>query len=290
MLIVSILTAIIAPMFTVNAQVAGQNLIVNPSCEDSAAKNKIPFWVEVSGFDWQRQLGGGNFAPAYDGQYIFYAGAKDSAELRQDIKVPAFSSLIDAGVEYFVFRGYVRSYPQNPPDTCRIVLEYRTDTISAPLRVFDTHSLCNTIQWQLVRDSVLAPKGTRLIRIRLISTRFDGAENDAYYDALSLVALSASLGVESEANQSPKGFSLAQNYPNPFNPTTNFQFTIGDLRFVELRVFDLLGREVATLVNEERRAGSYSVTWDAANVPSGTYFCRLKAGSFEETKKIILMK
>ena len=286
----SILTALILPILTVRGQVAGQNLISNPSCEDSAAKNKIPFWVEVSGFDWQRQLGGGNFAPAYDGQYIFYAGAKDSAELRQDIKVPAFSSLIDAGVEYFVFRGYVRSYPQNPPDTCRIVLEYRTDTISAPLRVFDTHSLCNTIQWQLVRDSVLAPKGTRLIRIRLISTRFDGAENDAYYDALSLVALSASLGVESEANQSPKGFSLAQNYPNPFNPTTNFQFTIGDLRFVELRVFDLLGREVATLVNEERRAGSYSVTWDAANVPSGTYFCRLKAGSFEETKKIILMK
>ena len=258
--ITSILTALILPILTVRGQVAGQNLISNPSCEDSAAKNKIPSWVEVSGFDWQRQLGGGNFAPAYDGQYVFYAGAKDSAELRQDINVSRFSSLIDAGVQYFVFHGYIRSYPQNPPDTCRIVLEYRIDTISSPLRVFDTHSLCNTIQWQLVRDSVLAPKSTRLIRIRLISTRFDGAENDGYYDALSLIAPNASLSVGSKVDQSPEGFSLSQNYPNPFNPTTNFQFSIGNLQFVELKIFDLLGREVTMLVNEERPAGSYSVT------------------------------
>jgi len=88
----------------------------------------------------------------------------------------------------------------------------------------------------------------------------------------------------------PRKFSLEQNYPNPFNPTTNLQFTIGDLRFVELKIFDLLGREVRTLVSEERTAGSYSVKWDASNLPSGTYIYRLKAGSFTETKKMILMK
>jgi len=68
------------------------------------------------------------------------------------------------------------------------------------------------------------------------------------------------------------------------------QFTIGNSQFVELRVFDLLGREVTTLVNEARPAGSYSVKWDATNLPSGTYIYRLKAGSFTETKKMILMK
>ena len=96
--------------------------------------------------------------------------------------------------------------------------------------------------------------------------------------------------VEVEVTGAPTEFSLSQNYPNPFNPTTNLQFTIGNSQFVELRVFDLLGREVTTLVNEARPAGSYSVKWDATNLPSGTYIYRLKAGSFTETKKMILMK
>jgi len=290
-LFVSILTAFVAPMFAVNAQVAGQNLIVNPSCEDSAANNKIPSWVEVSGFDWQRQRGGGDFSPACDGQYIFYAGAKDSAELRQDITVTAFSSLIDAGIQYFVFRGYVRSYPQNPPDTCRIVLEYRTDTVSAPLHIFDTHSLCNTTQWQLVKDSVLAPKGTRIIRIRLISTRFDGAENDGYYDALSLVAQSATLGVTSKFDQSPKDFRIAQNYPNPFNPSTMLEFTVPYNGHARLRVFNILGEEVATLFDGDAIAGTYHhAQFNASNLPSGIYFSRLEFGGRQLTQKMVLMK
>jgi len=88
----------------------------------------------------------------------------------------------------------------------------------------------------------------------------------------------------------PKVYELSQNYPNPFNPATTIQFSIADLRFVELKIFDLLGREVRTLVSEERAAGSYSAKWDASNLPSGTYIYRLKAGSYTETKKMILMK
>jgi len=96
----------------------------------------------------------------------------------------------------------------------------------------------------------------------------------------------------------PLHFSLAQNYPNPFNPTTNFEFGISDLGFVSLKVFDVLGREVATLVNEERQPGIYRVTWDASKMPSGVYFYTLRAGDastrsargFVETKKMILTK
>ena len=88
----------------------------------------------------------------------------------------------------------------------------------------------------------------------------------------------------------PATFRLEQNYPNPFNPTTKVGFRISDFGFVSLKVFDLLGREVAILVNEEKPAGSYEVTWNAANLPSGVYFYQLKAGDFVETKKLVLMK
>jgi hypothetical protein len=86
-------------------------------------------------------------------------------------------------------------------------------------------------------------------------------------------------------------FALNQNYPNPFNPTTNISFSIPSKSFVSLKVFDLLGREVATLVSEEMLAGNHSRQWNAINIPSGVYFYRLQAGSsYNETKKLILLK
>jgi len=102
---------------------------------------------------------------------------------------------------------------------------------------------------------------------------------------------------------SPFNFYLSQNYPNPFNPVTKIKFTIptppissplvkGRTKegFVTLKVYDILGREIATLVNEEKPAGEYEVEFNAANPPSGIYFYQLKAGEFSETKKMILLK
>ena len=89
---------------------------------------------------------------------------------------------------------------------------------------------------------------------------------------------------------SPSSYSLSDNFPNPFNPSTKIQFTIHHSRFTSLKVFDLLGREVATLVNEELKQGSYQVTWDAAGFPSGVYFYRLEAGQFAETRKLVLVR
>jgi hypothetical protein len=88
----------------------------------------------------------------------------------------------------------------------------------------------------------------------------------------------------------PGEFRLEQNYPNPFNPTTYLRFTSADLRFVTLKVFDVLGREVVTLVNEDLAAGSYDVTFNAANLSSGVYFYRLTVGGMVQTKKMILQK
>jgi photosystem II stability/assembly factor-like uncharacterized protein len=88
----------------------------------------------------------------------------------------------------------------------------------------------------------------------------------------------------------PSDFVLEQNYPNPFNPTTTISFTLPSKAFVSLKVFDLLGREVATIVFEEMLIGNYTREWNAMNMSSGIYFYRLQAGLFTETKKLILLK
>jgi uncharacterized Ntn-hydrolase superfamily protein len=88
----------------------------------------------------------------------------------------------------------------------------------------------------------------------------------------------------------PERFYLYQNSPNPFNPKTNIGFRISDFGFVTLKVYDLLGREVAVLFSEEKPAGTYEVEFDATLLPSGVYFYKLQAGSFIETKKMILLR
>ena len=88
----------------------------------------------------------------------------------------------------------------------------------------------------------------------------------------------------------PEVFSLGQNYPNPFNANTIIRFQIKDSRFVNLRVFDLMGREVTTLVNERLEAGTYEVRFDAGELPSGVYFYRMETEKYTDTKKLILLK
>jgi hypothetical protein len=96
---------------------------------------------------------------------------------------------------------------------------------------------------------------------------------------------------ESEvAIEVPKVFALNQNYPNPFNPATTISFSLSSKSFVSLKVFDPLGREVSILLAEELPAGTYTRQWNGNNLPSGVYFYRLHAGSFTETKKLVLLR
>ncbi len=96
--------------------------------------------------------------------------------------------------------------------------------------------------------------------------------------------------VRTTESEAPKTFSLSQNYPNPFNPTTTISFALPAQSFVSLKVFDMLGREVLTIVSGELRAGSYTRQWNASNVASGVYFYRLQAETFSGTKKLLLLK
>lgn len=88
----------------------------------------------------------------------------------------------------------------------------------------------------------------------------------------------------------PIAYLLLQNYPNPFNPSTTINYQIPELSFVTIKVYDVLGNEVATLVNEEKSAGSYEIEFDGNELTSGIYFYRIQAGNFVETKKMILLK
>jgi len=102
--------------------------------------------------------------------------------------------------------------------------------------------------------------------------------------------LSGATGVESAVGQTPESYALHQNYPNPFNPTTviNYDLLVGGN--VSLKVYDLLGREVATLVDSRMEAGSHQVTFDASRLTSGIYFYRLQAGTFVASRKLALLK
>ncbi|MBK9097962.1 MAG: T9SS type A sorting domain-containing protein [bacterium] len=91
-------------------------------------------------------------------------------------------------------------------------------------------------------------------------------------------------------NVLPEQFYLAQNYPNPFNPSTKIQFRIVGSGFVSLKVFDVLGNEVATLISEEKPAGAYQFNFDASNLSSGVYFYKLTSGNLSETRKMILLR
>ncbi|MBV6480143.1 MAG: hypothetical protein HGGPFJEG_02988 [Ignavibacteria bacterium] len=88
----------------------------------------------------------------------------------------------------------------------------------------------------------------------------------------------------------PNEYSLKQNYPNPFNPSTNIQYDLPEDNFVFIKIYDLLGREIITLLNEPKQAGSYIITFDASNLSSGVYYYKFKAGNFEQVRRMILLK
>ncbi len=98
------------------------------------------------------------------------------------------------------------------------------------------------------------------------------------------------VGIQPISNEIPNQFSLGQNYPNPFNPNTVISFQLAVNSFATIKVYDLLGREVATLVNEQLQPGTYEVDWYGSNFSSGIYYYKIVAGDYTETKKMVLMK
>jgi hypothetical protein len=116
---------------------------------------------------------------------------------------------------------------------------------------------------------------------------FIDLSQDAFHYLLNSTITSVRRG---PPDVSPTAFHLFQNYPNPFNPLTHMRFDVPRQSFVVLKVFDILGREVITLANEERTPGTYEVVWDASASASGVYFCRLATTNFVQTRKLLLLR
>jgi len=144
-----------------------------------------------------------------------------------------------------------------------------------------TYSKDNRHSWQTL-SSNSAPQN--LIAFNPEDHLFGGGSNGLFYNLTPTIA--------SFDNYSPsiKTYILTQNYPNPFNPSTTIEYQLPEMSFVTIKVYDILGREVATLVNEEKPMGSYEVQFISNGLTSGIYFYQLKAGDFVETKKMILLR
>jgi predicted GH43/DUF377 family glycosyl hydrolase len=132
----------------------------------------------------------------------------------------------------------------------------------------------------------LEARGTPIAEV---TTDFDGQLRNALTPDIGADEFDGIVGVEDEETL-PTEFALSQNYPNPFNPTTTFRYSIPAQSKVVIKVFDVLGNEIVTLMDEEKSVGTYELTWNAASHPSGVYFYQLKAGEFVNTKKMILLK
>jgi len=130
-------------------------------------------------------------------------------------------------------------------------------------------------------------ENTLIIRSRRIANLYIQEFGQRYVDAGGTDPI---LFVEHVDNAVPQAFSLKQNYPNPFNPTTTIEFLLSEQSHTRLVIYDVLGREVVTLINDQLQPGTYSVQWNAVAVASGVYFYRLESGKFVETKKLVLQK
>ena len=141
-------------------------------------------------------------------------------------------------------------------------------------------------------DSLAATLGTTGDSVRCIwrSWAFSGFDSIQSANTFLITLVRTSVGINVISSAVPEKFELYNNYPNPFNPSTNIKFDIAENSITELKVYDLNGKEIETLVNESLTPGSYEYNFNAVNLPSGVYFYKLKAGDFVSTKRMVLIK
>ena len=149
-----------------------------------------------------------------------------------------------------------------------------------------------TLRWNRVDSTVLATMTFRVPTEQFPTTVFDSTVNIVYNTSWNVTNPPGGVVVTVLNNSGviPTVYNLYQNYPNPFNPNTTIKFDIPKQSYTKLIIYDLLGREVTKLVDERLDAGSYDITWDAANYASGTYIYKIEAGNYTSVKKMILVK
>jgi M6 family metalloprotease-like protein len=165
-------------------------------------------------------------------------------------------------------------------DSGEVDLEIDVQTNAYPITLSWEINPANGIEYSFLSDSGLGKIST----LNNINTKLTLGESSG-----GKINLFGKVGSSSNSNL-PERFELLQNYPNPFNPTTRIKYSVVENSLVTLKVYDVLGREIATLINEQHQPGSYEIKWDASNISSGIYFYQLKTRDYVETKKMLLLK
>ena len=198
----------------------------------------------------------------------------------------------DAGTMICLFSGY---QPNDTMDLFNFNDIYYSLSYNGGMTWSDPVNLTNTDDWDELYPTVAPSGNTNEFFVHYQATRgpgsqsfSDGAPTYVVHQIFDIIPTS---GIQNISSEIPDGFSLKQNYPNPFNPSTSIQFNISTSSLVSLKVYDITGREVATLVNNQKlSAGSFQYDFNASNLASGMYFYTLTAGDFKETKKMALIK
>jgi hypothetical protein len=163
----------------------------------------------------------------------------------------------------------------------------------ADIHVSDKHIYCATDNGLEILDATDPSDVQRVAQFSTIAGRVVSVTDKLIFllaqDGLYVLQSNFLTAIVQEG-ASPTAFSLSQNYPNPFNPSTTIEFALPHAGFATLKVYSILGEEVATLVSEQRDAGTFKTTWDASGIPSGVYLYRLTAGEFVQTKRMMLIK
>lgn len=159
-----------------------------------------------------------------------------------------------------------------PPGDRRFVMNYGPDNFT--VSPGDTQTI--------IIAQLIARGSSNLNSVSLLKTLTDRA--------IELCQNNFVVGIRQTSTEVPESFDLKQNYPNPFNPSTVISYSLPSAQFIELKVYDVLGNEVSTLVNERQTAGTYSVDWSGSNFPSGVYYYTLKSGTLSQTRKMLLIK
>ena len=190
-----------------------------------------------------------------------------------------------------------------------VLLDFaRTDTINKVVirwgnsqyaKLYYVQTSLDRTNWSVIIDQENGTGGTGYVETwtgfntvaRYLELVMVGQGSNGVYSVAEISAYgSLATGVRTDNSQVPVVYSLSQNYPNPFNPATTIKYSLANPQHVKLVVYDLLGRQVASLVNEKQIAGEYSVRFDARTLASGMYFYRIEAGSFTQVRKMMLIK
>lgn len=253
-------------------------------------------WIdEYTPQDWQTsnvfQLGWYGVtrsSTSYAGSYAARMEIKESngAFLPPDIR-------ITFPVDHFdqILEGYYQFYPTTNNVVLTITAYYYVNGLATGAGGIDIETGESSYTYFSFDPSIgnesVAPDSI-WIQFNIFDDTFSSSSIGSYalIDHLSLGGTS---DVE-QINHNPSDYSLKQNYPNPFNPTTAIEFSIPQESFVQLKVFDILGNEVATLAKDNYAAGTYKSDFSGENLPSGLYIARISAGNFVQTRKMMLLK